>query len=246
MLGFTLNDLLCAVAVYAYVGIVIFVVEKLWRGDQAVGRKILHVSMGGIVFLLWLLDDRLTAFLIPASFVLFSLLITQRMQLSFLSALSLAGKRTLLRKVNRKIMAKLSLVSASDAGNEFGLVYYCLAYTALAVLFYRTPVVVAAGMLPLAFGDGMGAVIGRKFGAHPYQITDRKSVEGSLAVLAATVVAVFAGLAFYGLPAPEAAWKAAAIGLVAMAVEALAPRGLDNLGIPIACTLTFLALEAAF
>jgi dolichol kinase len=49
------NDVLCGVLVYAYVFAVLFIVEKLWKGDQAVGRKILHMSMGNIVFLLWLL-----------------------------------------------------------------------------------------------------------------------------------------------------------------------------------------------
>jgi phytol kinase len=239
-----MNDVFCGVLVNAYVVFVMVVVEKLWKGDQAVGRKILHMSMGGIVFLLWLLTSPWTGLIIAGTFVIFSLLITQRMQLYFLNTLSHAGKPTLLRKVYRKIITKLSLVSASDAGNEFGLVYYCLAYTVLAFLFYDRPVVIAAGMLPLAFGDGMGAVIGRRWGAHKYQLIDRKSVEGSIAVFAGTAIAVFVGMVFYSVPWTQAVWKACAIGVVTMLIEAAAPRGLDNIGIPLCATITFLLLEA--
>ena len=52
MLGFSYYDMLGAVLVYAYIGIVFLVVEKLWKGDRAVGRKILHIGMGNIVFIL--------------------------------------------------------------------------------------------------------------------------------------------------------------------------------------------------
>jgi len=166
------------------------------------------------------------------------------MQRYYLQTLGQTGGSSLPRKIYRKVATWLTLVSASSAGNELGLVYYCLAYTALAVLFYKTPIVVAAGMLPLAYGDGLGAVIGQKFGKHPYKITDRKSLEGSAAVLVGAAVAAFAGFAFYGMPWPEAAGKACAIGLVATAAEALAPHGLDNLAIPLCATATFLLLGA--
>jgi len=63
------NDVLCGVLVYAYVFAVIFIVERLWKGDQAVGRKILHMSMGNIVFLLWLLTSPWTALIIAGSFL---------------------------------------------------------------------------------------------------------------------------------------------------------------------------------
>lgn len=243
---FTLDDALGAILVYAYFAIVFFAVERLWPGDRAVGRKILHIAMGNIVFILILFDSWYAEVLIAASALLFSLLITQRMQLYFLSRLTVSpGKETILRKAYRKAITKLSLVSASDAGNEWGLVYYCLMFTALAGLFAKTPVVVAVGMLPLAYGDGLGAVVGRKLGRHPYRIIDKKSIEGSLAVLLGTAVSLTAGMAYYGIPLPTAAAMATVIGLAVMAVEAVSPRGLDNLAIPIAAVLIFLSSGVA-
>jgi phytol kinase len=230
------------VIAYAYVGLVIFAVERLWKGDRATGRKILHMSVGNIVFLLWLLTSPWTALVVAGSFVVFSLLITSRMQQYFRELISRGDKGTSSGKVYRKAIDRLSLISVSGAGNEFGLVYYCIAFTALAFLFYDRPIVVAAGMLPLAYGDGMGAVVGLKLGAHQYRLIDRKSVEGSLAVFAATAVAVFIGMAFYGMALPLAAPVALAIGAITAMVEAMTPWGLDNLAIPACAAAAFLLL----
>ena len=241
MLGFSLVDVLGGILIYAYIGLVFLTVEKLWKGDRAVGRKILHIAMGNIVFILLFFSHWYAEVLIAGSALLFSLLITQRMQLYFLSKLTVSPNgESVFRKAYRKIIRQLSLVSASDAGNEWGLVYYCFMFTVLAGLFAKTPVVVAIGMLPLAYGDGLGAVIGRKFGRHPYRIIDKKSIEGSLAVFFGTAVALFVGMAYYGVPLVNAAWMSAAIGVAIMIVEGVAPKGLDNLAIPASAVALFL------
>jgi phytol kinase len=237
-----MSDLWCGVFAYAYVALVIIAVEKFWKGDRALGRKILHMSVGNIVFFLWMLTSPWTALVVAGSFVLFSLLTTSRMQQRLHGVLIRIPEGTGPGKASRKIIDKLSTLSFSGAGNEFGLVYYCLAFTALAILFYDRPIVVAAGMLPLALGDGMGAVIGLSYGAHPYAIIDRKSVEGTLAVFAAAAVGVAFSLLFYGMPWPQAAGTALVLGLVTALVEAAAPWGLDNLAIPACAAGTFLLL----
>jgi phytol kinase len=234
---------LCGVLAYSYVGLVIFAVERLWKGDRTLGRKILHMSVGNIVFFLWMLTSPWTALVVAGSFILFSLLITGRVQQRFRDILVRIPEGS--GRVYRKALDKLSAISVSGAGNEFGLVYYCIAFTALAFLFYDRPIVVAAGMLPLAFGDGMGAVIGMNYGAHPYAIVDRKSVEGTLAVFAAAAIGVAFGFVFYGMPLPQAAGMALCIGLVTALVEAAAPWGLDNIAIPVCAAGTFLLLGGA-
>lgn len=245
MLGFSLHDVLGGVLVYVYIILIFLAVEKLWKGDRAVGRKILHIAMGNIVFILAFFDNWFAEVLIAGSALLFSLLITQRMQLYFLNKLTVVpGEESFFRKAYRKVIKKLSLISASDAGNEWGLVYYCLMFTVLAGLFARNPVVVAVGMLPLAYGDGLGAVIGRKFGRHPYRVIDKKSIEGSLAVFAGTALSLVVGMAYYGVPLQDAAWMSAAIGLVIMVVEGVTPKGLDNLAIPLSAVVLFLLFGA--
>jgi dolichol kinase len=88
----------------------------------------------------------------------------------------------------------------------------------------------------------MGAIVGRRFGAHPFQLIDKKTVEGSLAVFGASAIAVAAGLVFYGMPLPNAAGMALAIGAISALVEAAAPYGLDNLAIPASAVIAFLML----
>lgn len=239
MLELSLKDVSAVLLVYAYIIIVFLIVEKAWKGDRSAGRKILHISMGNIVFFLWLIDHAWVAVAVAGSFIFFTLLITQRMQCYFLSRLTFADHGGILKKYYRKALTKLSLVSASDAGNEFGLVYYCISYTVLALLFFSQPVMIAAGILPLAYGDGLGGVIGKKFGRHKYRVFDSKSYEGSLAVFAGTVIAVFAGMVFYGIPVDEAVWKACLLGVAVSIVEAIVPGDLDNLAIPLSAVALF-------
>jgi dolichol kinase len=59
------------------------------------------------------------------------------------------------------------------------------------------------------------------------------------------VIGVAFGLIFYGMPWPQAAGMALALGLVTALVEAAAPWGLDNLAIPVCATGTFLLLGGA-
>ena len=225
--------------------VVFAIVEKVWKGDRATGRKILHISIGNIVFILWIFDSMWAEVLVAGSFLVFSILITSHMKRFLTGPLkSEAVAEGLLRKIYRNIISKLSAISVSDAGNEFGLVYYCLAFTALAFLFYDRPILIAVGMLPLAYGDGLGAIVGLRSGKHPYKIMDKKSLEGSMAVFAGTMAAVLVGMLFYGMPLAGSLWKAVLIGAMVAVVEGLAPNGLDNLAIPAAAVLAFLAMGA--
>jgi phytol kinase len=242
MTGLPYSDLLCALFAYGYVAIVMLVVERLWQNEPAMGRKILHMSVGNIVFFLWLLTSPLTALIVAGSFVLFSLLITSGMQRRFHAMLARLPERARNGKISMKISGKLSDISVSGAGNEFGLVYYCIAFAILAVIFYDRPIVVAAGMLPLALGDGMGAVIGINYGKHPFKITDHKTLEGTLAVFVAGAIGAVAGMVFYGTPLMGAVWIGLVIGAVTAVVEASTPWGLDNIAIPAFAATTFLLL----
>ncbi|HEY3422480.1 MAG TPA: hypothetical protein VGK13_04915 [Methanocellaceae archaeon] len=242
----TRNDIIGIVLVFAYVLVVFVMVEKAWKGDRTTGRKILHISMGNIVFILWIFDSMWAEVLVAVSFLIFSMLITPRMKRYLLGTLKPDREDDgPLRKMYGNIVSKLSAISISDAGNALGLVYYCMAFTALAFLFSDRPLLIAVGMLPLAYGDGLGAIVGLRMGKHPYRIMDKKSLEGSAAVFAGTMVAVLIGMLFYGMPLAGSLWKAVIIGAMVAVVEGLAPNGLDNLAIPAATVLLFLAMGAA-
>ena len=86
-----------------------------------------------------------------------------------------------------------------------------------------------AAILALAFGDAVAALVGRRFGRHPYAIgRARKSLEGSAAffVVALLVCAVF--------PRAESVAAVAMFALATTIAEAFAGDGFDNAAIPLA------------
>jgi len=93
------------------------------------------------------------------------------------------------------------------------------------------------GFLVTGVGDAIGEPVGVRFGRHPYRVpsmrgvTCTRTLEGSAAVFAVSVLAAFAaGAALGGLPqSPFAAiGLAVAVGLASAVCEAVSPHGWDN------------------
>jgi dolichol kinase len=95
----------------------------------------------------------------------------------------------------------------------------------------------ATALLGLALGDGMGGVVGRRFGRHLYAFAGgkRKSVEGSAAVAVGAAIGAWIASAYFG--ASASAPMLIGIGLVASAAEAASPRASDNAILPAAVWL---------
>ena len=98
-----------------------------------------------------------------------------------------------------------------------------------------------AAILALAFGDAAAALVGRRFGRHPFAVgRARKSLEGSAAffVVALLVCAVF--------PRAESVAAVAAFALATTLAEAFAGDGLDNVAIPLAGLLALRLFGGSF
>ncbi|MEX0601799.1 MAG: DUF92 domain-containing protein, partial [Bacteroidota bacterium] len=122
----------------------------------------------------------------------------------------------------------------------YGTVFYPLAFLILVLLFwYRAPLVLSLSMLVLALGDAAAAIVGESYRTPTvFRLSsDKKSVEGSIAMFMVTFVTLFAGIQQFGLEhhrSFEFAFAVATVGsLTATAWEALSSRGLDNLTIPL-------------
>ena len=123
-----------------------------------------------------------------------------------------------------------------------GLVVYALAFAILTAVgltaepFPAAAFPAAAGLLALALGDGIGGVVGRRWGRHVYTAAGkRKSLEGSLAVAVFAVLGAVAAAAWFGTEVPV--WQVGVLGAVAAVAEGLAPRGADNAVVPAAVWL---------
>jgi len=111
-----------------------------------------------------------------------------------------------------------------------GELFFALGVLASALLFLPTHAdAFVAGMLVLGLADPLAALIGARFGTHTYRTWgDRKTLEGSMAaaITAAGVLLLFD----FSVPAAFTG------GVLLAAVEA-APRGADNLLLPVAAGL---------
>lgn len=116
-----------------------------------------------------------------------------------------------------------------------GLVLYALAFALLTTVAFVAPPAgdaAAAGLLALAWGDGVGGLVGRRWGRRGYRLPwgKRKSWIGSATVAAGAALGVVAWAGWSGAEASPALLLGS--GLLAAAAEALSPAGSDNLAVP--------------
>jgi len=138
------------------------------------------------------------------------------------------------------------LADVTSGGHNYGLVLYAVSYTILALVFSPQPYILAAGIIPLAYGDAAASLVGQKFGRHTYSIFGKKSIEGSIAMF----IVCFVGLSvsflffsyFYTLPAVPFVLSALVVAGLATALEAITPKGLDNIVVPLCSAVVFLLL----
>jgi phytol kinase len=126
------------------------------------------------------------------------------------------------------------------------LVFYAISYTLLALFFASQPYVVAAGILPMAYGDSAGSLVGERYGRRIYNLVACKSLEGSVAMFCGSLLSLTVGMIFfsrfYSLQVSNVILATVAAVAVTTLAESISPRGLDNLTVPILGALTFLLL----
>ena len=224
-------DLIGLLLVYLYVGSVILVaIRSKYLNDKGWNRKFIHIMIGNVVFLWWFFDDKFVmAFLVAAPFI------------PILMYSSLKGNR--IKEKNRTGSISSALAGASLSGHRFGLVYYAISWTVLAFLLFDHRLIASIAIVAMAYGDGMGGLIGKRFGKR--RLLGRKTLEGSSAVLVFTAIAILVVIAFYGLlsslgwfpvhdiPLTMALLIALLTGAYVSFVELITPGEFDNLVIPL-------------
>jgi len=223
-------------ACYAYVLTVILVSGKaarLFGFSGKVSRKLLHIMIGNLPFLIPLFT--LNSF--PLNFPFF-------VAAPFVLVTFLATPYSPIPAVTQKFKG---LTGITEDGHHLGLVYYAFSYTILALFFASKPYIIAAGILPMAYGDASAAIIGHKYGKITYNVFTKKSIEGSVAMFLVSFLSVEASLFFfswiYPLPIASLTLATLAVALIVTVVEALSPKGFDNLAVPLLGALMFLLIS---
>jgi phytol kinase len=119
-----------------------------------------------------------------------------------------------------------------------GTFFYAVSFGVLFACFWtKYPEFTVIGILIMAWGDGLAAVIGQRFGQHPYQIFGgKKSLEGSLTMF--LVSFLMAGLILTSTQGnPLSSWGIAlVVAMVATGLESFSWLGIDNLLVPLGST----------
>lgn len=203
------------------------------RGSRVDPRKVVHIGVGCFVFVWWMFSANwimLVAFTIPFAAILFVAMLRDN-------------------AVSRSEIGDL----ANNTGNRTGLFLYAVSITVLVAFFWDHWTAATVGAVAMTWGDGMGSVVGRRFGKH--RTMNGKSAEGSLAVFASTAVmtAVIvllysfiasAGTFPWGAPDPVVpVWAISIVsGLIASILEMLCPGEYDNLLMPLVVALAMVPL----
>ena len=227
-LTFSSNNILGSLAyplgaVFIYLGILVVIAEALSRlsDDPELTRKVVHIGSGNVILLAWWLDISrsviVSAAIIAAAIAILSYIVP------ILPSIESVGRKS------------------------FGTLFYAISMGILAGCFWQnSPQYAVIGILVMAWGDGMAAIIGQRFGKHKYQIGQvSKSWEGSLAMAAAA--AIVTGIILVVVEGNSwQTWTISfVVALVATILEAFSKLGIDNLTVPLASGfLCFFAVEA--
>jgi dolichol kinase len=138
------------------------------------------------------------------------------------------------------------LTNITEEGHPLGLVLYAISYTLLAFFFASAPYIIAGGIMPMAYGDSAGSLVGERYGKRVYNLVARKSLEGSIAMFSGSLLSLTIGMLFYSRFYPLQVFNVILAILTAASVttlaESISPRGADNITVPILGALTFLLL----
>ena len=172
-------------------------------------RKIVHIGSGHVVLFAWWLN--IPRWVGIAAAITAGLIALLSYFLPILPSLESVGRRS------------------------FGTFFYAVSIGVLMGYFFPNhPEFATLGILTMAWGDGLAALIGKRWGKHPYQILgNRKSWEGSLTMLGGsfTVGMLILG-SVYGLSL-TLIFGMVGVAILATLLEVFAWEGIDNLTVPL-------------
>jgi phytol kinase len=207
-------DLWLDIAIVAiWLGATILLAESLHyfkAADPERVRKVVHIGTGHVILFAWWLD--IPAWVAIAASILASTIALLSYKFPILPGINSVGRKS------------------------WGTFFYAVSIGVLVGWFWplELPQYAAIGILVMAWGDGLAALIGQQYGKHPYKIWGmQKSWEGSLTMAGVSyLVSCLIFLAVYGN-----IWQiwllSILIALVATALEAFSKFGVDNLTVPL-------------
>ncbi|MCW4051168.1 MAG: hypothetical protein NWE89_15705 [Candidatus Bathyarchaeota archaeon] len=212
---------------YGYVVALIFISGRLGL-PKASSRKFLHAMIGNLPLIMPFFTENIFPFLVASPFIVATYMVSPY------------GPWPWLRE-------KLSFLSdITEEGHFTGPMLYAVSYSILALLYGTNSYIVAAGVFPMAYGDSSAAIIGSRYGKHRFRVFEEKSVEGCAGMFLGSLVSLVAGMLYfssiYGFSFNAQLVPILAVSAVVTVAEAVTPRGLDNVTVPLLGAVTFIMM----
>ena len=203
-----------------WLGLILVVAEglnRIFAVEAEFSRKVVHIGTGNVILLAWWLN--IPAWIGISAGVISAIIALISYKIPILPSVNSVGRKSL------------------------GTFFYAVSIAVLIAWFWsiQKPEYAAIGILVMAWGDGMAAVIGQQFGKHLYQVWGMtKSWEGSLtmALVSFTVISL---ILFVVQGNIWQTWMVALIvAVISTALETFSILGMDNLTVPLSsAALTF-------
>ena len=184
------------------------VVQRHWPAQPEWSRKLVHIGSGPVVLIAWWCGiDRLVA-------------------------LPVAGLVTVMAALNHRLRL-LPGIEDIDR-HSYGTIAYGASITLLfGLLWPERAQAMAAGVLAMAFGDGLAGLVGPLVSSPRWRVFGQtRSLAGTAAMGISTAAVLFAIAALQPDTAPPAL-ALVAIAAVATTLEQWATAGVDNLTVPL-------------
>ena len=194
----------------AIVGITAILVQHYFVVETEITRKIVHIGTGNVVLLAWWLQ-------IPAAIGI---------------GMAIAASIVTLVSFWRPILPAIDNIGRKSLGTFF----YAVSIGVSIAWFWplQLPQYAALGIAIMAWGDGLAALVGQRFGRHRYWVLgSQKSWEGSLAMLVVSSCIAIAILLFTRGQGWQTWAIAFTIALCATGLETFSKLGIDNLTVPL-------------
>jgi phytol kinase len=184
--------------------------SRFGNAGAEVIRKVVHMGTGNVILIAWWL--KIPSWVGVSASILFSAIALVSYYVPILPNINSIGRKS------------------------FGTFFYAVSIGVLVAWFWsiNLPQYAALGILVMTWGDGLAALIGRRFGRHTYKLWDmQKSWEGSGTMALVSYAVSFSIL----LGTVGNVWQiwliSLAVSLVATGLEAFSKFGIDNLTVPI-------------
>lgn len=192
--------------------------RQRWPNQRELSRKIVHIGTGPVLPLAWFLHVPI-AIAVPFAVVV-----------------------TVITLINHRWHL---LPAVEDVGRKsYGTVAYGVAICLLLILFWaENPAAACAGVLVMAFGDGLAGLIGRAVRSPNWTVlAQRKSFIGTSTMAITSAVVLFALVLV--TQSPLNPLRLFAVCSLAVGLEQMSVLGIDNLSVPLGVALSWTWMTA--